>query len=520
MSTTTILVSPAGYDDVKVVLGSLGGQFAAFDELQIKDINRLSDYSFLAQYHHLFLNCHDFFNSSIDEQIIAAIRRFVENGGALYASDWASTVLENAFGHTIIFKKRAGVAKTVNARVSDPYLAQCIGSNIPICFDLGKWDSIEKFSPSSDIYLWDEGRRPLAIGFRVGLGRVIFTSFHHHAQHNEAEIASTNEQDLLKWLVTLPTQHSTMTQVGDVLAQYRAIPNMKQVVNQIGDNNHVISPKLGPKSGLGVFALSWTSNEGLELSMRFLRGGEEPEVEKKSNQPPIVMTIRNPKNEDAIDIRRYVTDLSGENPQIPYVLGASIRRDLVGDPDWLALAIKRHLAKVEFRRNTVPSSPKELVTCEVAINTLHMILEGLGYELIPESEDKEKQHLVVTARNPDSKCEEPALQILIRFLDCTESQLERSESENPMVIDVADITAPTEEPLAAIERLLVCFLFSREEWEGLQQNVKLAFKSDPPIKWELVAHESRPLGMYRDIVSTEDFSALQYVSILIYRLQA
>jgi hypothetical protein len=81
MNPITILVSPPGFDDVNAVLQSLGGTFAVTRNLQDSEIHLLGDQSFLAQFQHLFLNCHRFFRGPLDNRTITAIRHFVENGG-------------------------------------------------------------------------------------------------------------------------------------------------------------------------------------------------------------------------------------------------------------------------------------------------------------------------------------------------------------------------------------------------------------------------------------------------------
>src|SRR5438105_7651917 len=150
------------------------------------------------------------------------------------------------------------------------------------------WVLIDKFPASADVYLWDTNGKALAVGFRVGMGRVVFTSFHHHAQ--QAGQQSVAEETLLQWLVTLPTQHGHLRSVGMSLAQYR-VTGGSQVVSRIGRDRQVIPLNLSSKSGLGVFALSWDYDDRVEFSMRFLRRREVAEAEKKSSHPPLVMTV-------------------------------------------------------------------------------------------------------------------------------------------------------------------------------------------------------------------------------------
>ena len=466
MSTPTILISPKGYDDANSVLQWLGGSLANTHQLEDLDWTKLGDVAFLSNFQHLFLNCHQMFDHPVDPTISRAVYDFVHNGGALYASDWASAVVEAAFGGLTAFSRRGGVAGLVQARVSDPYLVQNLGRNTSINFDMGQWDLINKFPASADVYLWDMKRKPLAVGFRVGRGRVIFTSFHHHAQQTGPQ--SVAEKALLQWLVTLPTQHRHLLSVGTSLAQYR-VTGGSQVVSRIGGDRQVIPLNLGSKNGLGVFALSWDYDDRVEFSMRFLRRREFAEAEKKSSHPPLVITVRNPKNEDAIEVcRRVLSDSHEElNDAQPYVFAASIRRDLLGDPDWFASAVARHLLASLEGEATLQKAREQLTTDRVQ-GVIEKILGGLGYAVSHyRGENQEGSWTEIRAWLQGTEGEVPAIQIETKVVGETITLRETEWLDTVRLFDPLQFYPIRGELIPGAERLFVCLAFSRQGEEEL-----------------------------------------------------
>ncbi len=251
---------------------------------------------------HLFLNCSGSLGTlAADTVACARIRDFVFGGGTLYASDWASDVVAAAFGDLTEFGPREGASGIVPAKVSDPYLARRLSHSIHVNFDLGNWVRIKRFPAAADVYITDASHHPLALGFRAGKGRVVFTSFHHHAQLAGPQPA--DEEAILEWLATLPTQHRLLLVTGQVQAQHRAMVQ-NQVVGQIANNRQVMPLKMGRGSGLGVFSLSWDQDDRVEFSMRYLRDREIPEAQARSSRSPLVMTVRNPGSRDGVEINR------------------------------------------------------------------------------------------------------------------------------------------------------------------------------------------------------------------------
>jgi hypothetical protein len=159
----------------------------------------------LDAYDVLFLTC-----GPRAESLQAALTRFVNRGGTLYASDWRFDDVAEAFPQFVDHKLAgSGTKQTVNADVVDPGLKDYIGPNIVLNFDLAQWKTAAFSGPEvttlikgkyrkqrhKNDHIGDPAEAPLLVKFKAGKGTVIFTSF-----HNEEKNAAV-EKKLLQYLV-------------------------------------------------------------------------------------------------------------------------------------------------------------------------------------------------------------------------------------------------------------------------------------------------------------------------------
>ena len=169
-----ILVSPPSYDNVGEILSSM----------EIKYDDYYSGKS-LEGYDLLFLNCGT--GECPEPEELAS---FVSRGGCIYASDWASNYIEEAFPNKLNINDTADECSMV-ATVLDPEVREIIGNTIEIEFDLGAWHKIG--SVDGDVILMmNKGIMrpfPIMVKFNYGKGTVFYTSFHNYAQANEKEKA-------------------------------------------------------------------------------------------------------------------------------------------------------------------------------------------------------------------------------------------------------------------------------------------------------------------------------------------
>lgn len=191
-----VYVTSANYDNIGQVLDSLKIPHKPFAN------NYKCDF--------LFLNCGS--SDYIDEN---QLKDFVLKGGILYASDWASDVIQRAFPEHFNFEGNIGESETVIAEVVDYELKNVIGKTIEIFFDLGSWSVLNSIKKGNIILKSTETGYPLMVMLEIGKGKVFYTCFHNHAQVNE------KEQILLQLLVLKQISQYKSTTIDAVSKQMK-----------------------------------------------------------------------------------------------------------------------------------------------------------------------------------------------------------------------------------------------------------------------------------------------------------
>jgi hypothetical protein len=489
-----IVVTPAGYDDVYPIVQRLGG-LSNVRQLVDADAAELVKRNSLSGVEHLFVNCSDL---RLRPEAIENIRTFVQSGGTLYASDWANTVVVDAFGSLVEFSSRDGEAGVIHATVSDPRLAQWIGDPVPITFDLDGWVLITRFPASADVYLMDADRRPLAVGFQVGRGRIVYTSFHHHAQNLGTQ--SMSENALLEWLTMMPMRHKLLLTTGLGLRQHR-VANSTQMMGTAGPERQVMPVPAIDAPGLGVFVLSWDDeDDGLEFSMRYLQSRDSPTAEERSSRSPLVMTVRNPGPDDGIEIRTRATRESGDpsvrDERRPFVLAGGLRRDLLGDPGWFAAAIMRHLLG-RLEQETTMDSVRENVTSDCVRDIVRAVLDGLGYA------SEARNDSGVTAWSPGRSRESPDIAV---------------DAVVSLASGPYEVSLSRPQPAPGVEGVLVVVTVAG----GADGSNADAPDVERPTgtwngRWRIVSTEKLPIGLGQSTKSAQEFLEDRHLVVTVYR---
>ncbi len=202
-TTATLAVAPTGkigvvkgeHDDIGAVLTSLkipyeeisepGTTFADQDKLgELKVILFASGegqtYSFLYSAPGVF-----------NETIINNLRNFVAQGGSIYASDWAMSLIEALYPGKIQSLGQQGKKQTIVAPIRNPDIQTFLGkgtANVKFNFDF--WVVIESVADGVTVDLegtvqtHEEGQKantPLVVHFSEGKGYVVYTSFYNEA---------------------------------------------------------------------------------------------------------------------------------------------------------------------------------------------------------------------------------------------------------------------------------------------------------------------------------------------------
>jgi hypothetical protein len=132
------------------------------------------------------------------------LRKFVKEGGTLYASDLHFNLVATCFPEFVDNSLLArGAKQIVKAEVVDEGLREQIGDTIELNFDQEEWAAAALTDEGATTYLegtfktqdGSEKRSPLLVKLPLGQGNVIFTSFHNEKQNSE------KEEQLLKYLV-------------------------------------------------------------------------------------------------------------------------------------------------------------------------------------------------------------------------------------------------------------------------------------------------------------------------------
>ena len=194
-------VSGLGLDpsNVTTVNGTASGWASSF----------LGNFATMSQYDIIFFNCGVADGSATTGAnagtYAANLRQYVEQGGSIYASDWAAPLIELAFPEFITWQNgtpqndnvqtaKVGNPQTVsNAAVTDPGIRAALGQNtVAISYDLPAWVAMQSTAPATRVYIRGTASGtnasgfgnvtmsniPFTVGFDVGQGRVVYTSFH------------------------------------------------------------------------------------------------------------------------------------------------------------------------------------------------------------------------------------------------------------------------------------------------------------------------------------------------------
>jgi hypothetical protein len=212
------------YDDVGQVLNTIGVDNDHIEVFASSVFNNniqwvddlILDYERLSTFSIVFLNCgagdrrfvgrdaQGIFIPEIpvDQVAIANLRRFVQEGGSVYASDWAYTVVEAVWPEFVDFAgdetrdaAKVGFAPyDIDATVTDAQMALSLGqTDMELHYPLTEWAVMQDVSPQTTVYVRADAELmsgetlsnvPHTVAFRPGAGRVLFTSFHQEAGIN------------------------------------------------------------------------------------------------------------------------------------------------------------------------------------------------------------------------------------------------------------------------------------------------------------------------------------------------
>lgn len=165
-----ISVTSSGCDNIGSILSSMKINYSNYSSSEFQcDI--------------LFVNCLTSDNLQPDD-----LRDYVNNGGCLYASCYADTLIKEAFPG-IFITNHSGIPHTEKVTVEDPELKSIIGNSITVKFDTA-WAKLFSAKNSTCILRSTRaGNYPIMVSLKYGKGTIFFTCFHNHVQASEKEKA-------------------------------------------------------------------------------------------------------------------------------------------------------------------------------------------------------------------------------------------------------------------------------------------------------------------------------------------
>lgn len=158
------------------------------------DASDLANSAITSKYRVIFLNCG--LDETAAQSAAANLRAFMQAGGTIYASDYASVYMKALFS-TYDFAY-AGEEQTIQATVTDASLQAFVGkTSVSITYDLGEWTDVLAIPTGATVllrgtYLSGGPQRvnqPIAFVIPHGAGRLVFITFHNETGATQDQIA-------------------------------------------------------------------------------------------------------------------------------------------------------------------------------------------------------------------------------------------------------------------------------------------------------------------------------------------
>ena len=213
-SETKIAVVTGHWDQIELILTQLGLKYDLYDGVWLTNqaIELLTNPQKMAEYDIIFFDCganHYDILSFNTNAIVQNLYTFVQNGGSIYASDWAFVYAEwpwpNAIdfygGNQDNFAPKVGDAGELQGTVVDGGLAGFLGkADVTINYNLGIWVVVSGVAPTTTVHITGfvpqaGPNSPLMMSHVEGDGKVLYTTF-----HNEQQVTG-DMINILKYLV-------------------------------------------------------------------------------------------------------------------------------------------------------------------------------------------------------------------------------------------------------------------------------------------------------------------------------
>jgi hypothetical protein len=309
---TLAVTEKPSYDDMGELLTKLGKGFSYtyIHNIDLQNLDRLKDFDVV------FLTCATSTSQNFHQN--EALRKYVEQGGTLYASDWRFDCLLGAFPEYVNRDAmKPGAKCEVRAKVIDKGLREVLGPEVELGFELPGWkpaafkrDKVTVAMEGS--YPPDSGgnmiqNAPLLVKFTHQKGTVIFTSFHNNKQLNSVT------EKLLNYLVFHAVNARAESELRAKIEEKGFTPTTSSLVSASSKEPSVTKTYRNNKAGPLMFALAFNPKEGVKLRLKVK--GPDKKVTEHEEGIPFTIHIRNAQ---VGDWEYTVTALNLDDPNFPF----------------------------------------------------------------------------------------------------------------------------------------------------------------------------------------------------------
>jgi hypothetical protein len=179
------------FDHIETIVSS--GLGNAIEEISVND---LANPAITSRYRIIFLNCGLDETMAGDAAVIANLRAFMQAGGMIYASDYASIYVKDLF--PTYDYDQVGDEQEIQATVIDASLQAFLGkTSVTIVYDLDTWTDILALPTGATVLLRgtyaslgvQRVNQPIAFVVPHGSGRLVFTTFHNEVGVTQDQVA-------------------------------------------------------------------------------------------------------------------------------------------------------------------------------------------------------------------------------------------------------------------------------------------------------------------------------------------
>ena len=191
-STGKLAFVRGAFDSIEDIVRDVLGN--PIEEIQA---SQLASSAVTSAYRMIFLNCGLDTDPVFDNPaVVTNLRAFLQNGGTIYASDWAAEYVNKLFPAFTF--ELTGDEQSTTGTIVDASLQTFVGKTaVAIVYDLDSWANLLTVPANATVLVRasytaggvQQTNQPIAISIPQGSGRLVFTTFHNEAGATADQVA-------------------------------------------------------------------------------------------------------------------------------------------------------------------------------------------------------------------------------------------------------------------------------------------------------------------------------------------